>query len=334
MYRLIVEHIIRRILQEEEFTNLNVKSFIDHENRTNKFIDYLNSNTPITFKGEEPKIITSVEILRKGEKEPTSYDPKSQSNELKTILPDLKAGDRLFLIDVDGKAHSITAVSKTIDLGGRGKGGSLKAEKKAFASLQEQFSNIELPITLTIAEEKFEGVDGVVNVKENQKADFAFTINKRPAIFVSYKPGSNPRGVILYGGITDLAESSEVQSFIKAVQAKTKSMKEDRTEYGAPVKDLSVANKAMFGSNYGSNFGDNNVQFIVQGDNLQLSGSEKSYTLQASHIIVSGKPPGEGSYEPYYNARYASDRNQFNIQNCRFSVIPVGARKMTLLVLN
>jgi len=334
MYRLIIEHIIRQILQEEEFTNLNVKSFIDHESRTNKFIDYLSSDTPITFKGGEPKKIIRVDILKKGEKEPVEYNPKTQADELKAILPDLKVGDKLYLVDEEGKAHSITTVSKTIELGGKGKGGSLKAERKALSSLETQFNNIKTPITLIIAGQEFKEVDGVVNVKENQKADFAFTVNKKPTIFVSYKPGLSPKDIILYGGITNSVESPEVQAFIKAVRTKTNSMKENRIEYGAPVKDKSVADKAMFGSNYGSDFGENNVQFIIQGDNLQLVGSRESYTLKANHIITSGNPPAEGGYEPYYNARYANDRNQFGIQNCRFTIVPAEARKVTSLVLS
>lgn len=334
MYRLIIEHIIRRILQEEEFTNLNVKSFVDHTDRTKKFVDYLSSYSPITFRGGEPKKIIRVDILKKGEEKPTEYNPKDQANELKVILPKLEAGDKLYLVDDKGKAHSITTVSKTADLGGLGKGGSVKPERKAIASLQKQFEGINTPITLTIAGQKIEGVDGVENVTENKKADFAFTVNKKPAIFVSYKPGSNPRSIILYGGITDVKDDPEVQSFIKAVQAKTNSMREDRTGYGAPVTVKAVQEKAIFGFDYGSGFGLNNVQFVIQGDDLQLIGSDNNYTLQAGHIIISGDVPTEGGYEPYYNARYANDRNQFGIQNCRFSVIPAGARKFTPLNLS
>jgi hypothetical protein len=334
MYRLIIEHIIRSLLQEEEFTNLNVKSFVDHKDRTNKFVDYLSSSTPITFKGGEPKKIITVRIKRKGETEPIDYDPIAQANELKAILPKLEVGDKLYLVDDQKKAHSITTVSKTTELGGKGKGGSLKVERRVIANLQAQFEAIGTPITLSIAGQDFEGVDGVVNVKENQKADFAFTVNKQPAIFISYKPGSSPRDIILYGGLTKSVQSSEVQAFIEAVQAQTKSMKENRIEYGAPVKDQEVAQKAVFGSNFGSDFGDNNVQFLVQGDNLELAGSDESYTLKASHIITSGELSVEGGYEPFYNARYANDRNQFGIQNCRFGIIPAGARKATPLSLS
>jgi hypothetical protein len=318
MYRLIIEYIIRQILQEEEFTNLNVKSFIDHTDRTEKFVNYLSSDTPITFKGGEPKKIIRVDILKKGEKKPVEYNP----------------GDKLYLVDDQNKAHSITTVSKTTELGGLGKGGSVKPERKAIASLQKQFESINTPIALTIAGRKIEGVDGVQNVAENKKADFAFTVDKKPAIFISYKPGSSPRSIILYGGITDVKDDPEVQSFIKAVQAKTGSMKEDRTGYGAPVTVEAVQEKAIFGSDYGSSFGLNNVQFVIQGDDLQLVGSDSNYTLQANHIIASGEVPTEGGYEPYYNARYANDRNQFGIQNCRFSIIPAGARKFTPLDLS
>lgn len=329
MYRLIIEHIIRHILQEEEFTNLNVKSFVDHESRTDKFVKYLSSGTPITFKGVEPRVVVSVKIQKKGEKKPTEYDPKDQANELKSELPKLEAGDKLYLVDEKGKAHSITTVSKTRELGGKGKGGSLGPERRALASLQSQFEQIQTPITLVIGSEKFERVDGVVNVKENQKADFAFTVNSKPAIFISYKPGSNPRGMISYGGITKEQNIEEVQQFISKVKAETSSMKENRVEYGAPVLDPVVQKKVLYGYQEGE-FGINNVQAIVQGDNLELVKTENSYTLNASNVFNAPSIP-EGDYAPYYNARYASDRSQYGIQNCRFGVIPVGARKMEIL---
>lgn len=328
MYRLILEHIIRHILQEEEFTNLNVRSFVDHESRTNKFVDYLKSNTPISFKGGEPKTITSVEILKKGEKNPTSYNPKTQSDELKAVLPDLKAGDKLHLIDTEGKAHSITTVSKTVDLGGLGKGGSTKPEQREIANLQKQFEEINAPITLIIGGQKFKGVDGVVDIRPNQKADFAFTINKVPAIFISYKPGSSPKDMISYGGITKEVNIEEVRRFIEAVKSKTSSMKNERVEYGYPVEDLEVIKKVVYGFEYKEGAaGENNVQFLVQGTGLKLvSNNDNNYTLEASHILKAPTVP-TGAYTPYYNARYANDRNQFGIQNCRFTVVPFGARK-------
>lgn len=348
MNRLILEYIIRQILQEEDYLPLKKKSFVDHPDRTRLFVDKLEKGDPIDLTNGQTVTIPRVDINKETFVEKPEKIKKNEPDtvarpfkDLLNILPTLTTSSKItFYNGLDPKkatSYKINAFAKTSELGGLGKGGSLKAERRAFESLQKQFESIKTPITLIIAGQEFLKVDGVENVAENKKADFAFTINKKPAIFISYKPGSSPRDVIFYGGITSVKNNQEVQAFIEAVRAETKNknLKENRVEYGAPVKESEVINKTMFGSDYGRpEFGKDNVQFIIQGDNLQLKESKESYTLEASHIIVSRKAPNEGGYVPYYNARYANDRNQFNIPNCRFSVIPAGARKFKVLNLS
>lgn len=327
MYRLLFEYLIRTILSEEEFTNLNVRSFADRDTRTNTFVDALKNNTPLTLaRGEDKVVVDKVQIIWKDPKQEQNYmvDSNEDMSKLKQDLPKLKSGDKLFLF-VGSKRYSITAIAKTTELGGKGKGGTLKPERAAIANLQKQFDDIGKPVTVILGGEEYPGITGVINVKENQKADFALVAGDTPVIFISYKPGSSAKDVISYGGVTGAnADVPEVADFIAAVKSKVTDFKGLGYEFGVPLKDESVALKAIYGSNFGGDYGINNVQALMQGD-IKLTPKGDVYDLTSSHTLISPTIP-DGPYEPYLNARFAGDRNQFGIQHCRIGVVPKGAR--------
>lgn len=319
MYRLIFEHIIRALL-EEEFLPLQKRSFADRETRTNLFVDKLKSKSPIDLTNGEQVIIDKVTI---------NGDEYTQENfeDLKKVLPTLTGKDTIKFFKGD-KGYNITAFAKTTELGGKGKGGTLGPERKVLSTLQKQFEEIGGPITLKIGDESYSGITGVQNVKENQKADFVFT-GDRP-VYVSYKPGSGPKDMISYGGITKIgAQSKTVVDFINAVKGKTSSFKDHKVEYSIPLDpevDRELILKAMYGSQIGGAPGENNVQVLLQGSNISLKKeSDGVYSLSYSHAISQPQIP-KGGYAPVLNARYASDRNQFGIQYCRVGIIPAGAR--------
>lgn len=325
MNHLLLEFLIRQILSEEGFTSLNVRSFKDRADRTDKFVDALATGHPLPLKkGEESVVVSKVEITKDGET--TSYDPKTQAKELKAILPTLTSGNKLYLYDESGKRYSITAVAKTKELGGKGVGGTLGPERAAIASLEKQFQEIGKPITVTLGGESYEGITGVTNVKENQKADFALVNDKGPVLFVSYKPGNSVKDIISYGGITgESAKTEEISKFIDAVKKQATDLKGLGYEFGVPLTDKSVALKAIYGSDYGADYGINNVHALMQGD-VKLTPNGGSYELKSNHTILSPTIP-DGEYSPMLNARFAGDRNQFGIQHCRMGVVPQGARK-------
>lgn len=326
MRHLILEYLIKRLLSEEEFTSLNVRSFQGgaHATRTNKFVELLKNKTPLPLKKGESVVVDKVEIVKGGEK--MEYDPVNDSEELKQVLPDLKSGDKFYLYS-GGDRYSITAVAKTKELGGKGKGGTLGPERAAIANLQKQFEEIGKPITVKFGGTSYDGITGVVNVKENQKADFALTRGDTPAIFISYKPGSSVKDVISYGGLTGTsADNEDVKAFIKAVQDKVSDFEGLGYEFGVPLTDESVALKAIYGSQFGGDYGINNVQALMQGNVRLEKKSDDVYELVSDHTIIAPTIPS-GEYAPFLNARYAGDRNQFGVKHARFGVVPMGARK-------
>lgn len=331
MYRLILEYLLRAFLREDGFTALNVRSFQDRADRTDKFVNALKDKKPLTLvKGGDPVVVTSVEIIKKG-KDKEMYDPIKQAEELKQVLPTLVSGDKLYLYAGDTK-YSITTVAKTAELGGKGKGGTLGPERAAIKALQEQFDQIGTPIKVAIRGAEgtvYSGITGVVNVKENQKADFALAAGTAEKVFISYKPGSSVKSVISYGGITEKSSTShdEVAAFVKAVKERVSSFKGLGYEFGVPVKEPIVAQKAIYGKDFGSGeYGINNVQALMQGNVRLVQEKDDLYILESDHTVLSPTIP-DGDYTPYLNARFAGDRNQFGIENCRVGVVPMGARK-------
>lgn len=326
MYRLLLEKLIKDLilLQEEEYTKLGIKSFQDHESRTNVFIDALKSGKPIPLGAKGSTVVKQVIVKQSGVE--ATYDPKKDSTKLAQILPTLSKGDRLMLVGDDDKTYKITDVDKTIELGGKGKGGTLGPERAAVESLSKQLANIGEPITISFGGKTYKGIDGVRSVAGNRKADFAFTSGDTEVIFVSYKTGTTVKDIIFYGGITGVADSPEISAFIEAVKAKTPDFKGHGVEYGAPITDDNAILKTLYGSNYGTGTPNaNNVQAILQGD-LQLSKKGKVYTIESDFEILPPTIP-DGPYEPYLNARYAKDRNQFGIGHCRITMIPKDSRK-------
>jgi len=327
---LVMEDIIKLLLSEEDYVSLKKKSFTDRPDRTGLFVKKLEKRSPIDLTNGNKVVIHKIVIdddvfVKK------PAEGERPFKDLVAVLPTLTTRSKITFYDnlkaEKANAYKISAFAKTPELGGLGKKGTTKPEQREIANLQKQFEDIDGSITLIIDGERFENIDGIADVRANRKADFAFTSNREPVIFISYKPGSSPKDMISYGGITKEAKIKEVEAFINAVKSKTSSMKDTRVEYGYPVQDPEVIQKVLYGFQYNEETaGENSVQFLIQGTSLKLEEENGVYTLKASHILKAPEIP-TGEYAPYYNARYANDRSQFGVQNCRFTVVPFGARK-------
>jgi hypothetical protein len=317
MYRLIIEHIIRRILQEAEFTNLGIGSFrgASHKSRTDKFVEYLSSDepTPITFKDGRAKIITGVEIIKKGETEPTYYDPKTQAKDLKLVLPDLKAGDRLYLIDTDKERHSITTVTKTPELGGKGKGyqrGS-EAEATEIANIQKQideFNTDKKGISIIGAGDNIVGIGPVEGM---QKADFKFVDEAGNA--VAYIQHKSPKHQQMSGvGRDPIRQFDEVKEFTQRVYKLVNNSPDKRLEKPEwkLIEDVELKKLAIYGN---PQEGPKGVQFYCIGPMELKSLGENRFELsvpQGKGYVFTGDQIPQGDEAPTLVATYRAGRNQ------------------------
>ena len=313
MYRLIIEHIIRRILQEGEFTNLGIGSFrgASHQDRIDKFVNFLANGTPIPLKKGESSVINKVEITKDGET--TTYDPTTQSEELKQILPTLKAGDRFYLYDKKGLKHSITTVTKTPELGGKGKGHQRGSgiEAAEIANIQKQIDEFKPEqggITIVGAGD---GIVGIEKVEGMQKADFKFVDEQGNAVaYIQHKSSKHQQmsGI----GREPIKNFEEVQKFAQEVFDIVDKSPEKRLKgpYSKAIADPELKKLAVYGN---PQEGPKGVQFYCIGSMQLKSLGDNKFKLTVpegeGHVFTGSEIP-EGSEAPTLVATYRAGRNQ------------------------
>jgi hypothetical protein len=236
MYRLIIEHIIRRILQEEEFTNLGTGAFRGRPGRVNTFLNKLGHkkgvNPEFTLKDGNTVSFTDAKIIKSSptvgsgdEKKPKvefifSEDPA----EFGTQLEKLGRGDKLSLTGSDGKTYKVSDIAKTTELGGLGKGAQrgAKSEKTQATTIKGALENgpIDLKIIdVTRNEHTLKDVSDFISAGKNTKADFKF-VTAEGDVYVQTKDESHQQleGVVR----SNFARDPEGHELIKELGRKTK----------------------------------------------------------------------------------------------------------------
>ena len=309
---LIFEHFIKQLL-ENEYTSLGIGSFrgVSHADRVDKFVNYLANKTPIPLKKGESSVISKVEITQN--KETTSYDPATQSEELKQILPTLKVGDKLYLVDDDGKKHSITTVTKTPELGGKGKGyqrGS-QAEASEISNIQKQIDEFNTDGKGISIVGAGDGIVGIQKVEGVQKADFKFIDAQGNA--VAYIQHKSPKHQQMSGiGRKPIRDFEEVQAFARKVFDIVNKSPEKRLKgpYSEPVRDSELKKLAVYGN---PQEGPKGVQFYCIGPMELKSLGEGAFKLTVTKgegsVFTGDEIPG-GNEAPTLVATYRAGRNQ------------------------
>lgn len=310
MNRLLLEILIRSILSEEGFTNLSVRSFrgASHKARTDKFVDYLQSGHPIPLKkDDESVVVKKVEVVKSGES--TTYDPTTQADELKAVLPELGSGDKLYLYDESGKKHSITAVAKTTELGGRGKGNVAGGdiESKQETAMKAKLEGKVVTLLATDAEGKqhsYEKVNGFQRIPGNKKADFKFTTQTEKDLYVQHKDPSHQQLAGVVRGA--LSGDDQVEAFVKKVYDEVKANGPLKKRMVEPITDPTKQLLAMYGTADGS-FSENAVQMYCIGDMGLEDVGENQMKLTANKIYIYPELPANDPI--VLAATYRSGRN-------------------------
>ena len=321
MNHLLLELLIRQILSEEGFTSLNVRSFRgdSHDTRTSKFVDYMKKGTAIPLKkGEDSVVVKSVEVIKGGKS--TTYDPITQADELKVVLKGLGSGDKLYLYDgevVDedgvskpsGEKYSITAVAKTTEFGGRGKGnvagGGIEAKQET--EMKAKLEGKVVTILVSDAEKKqhsYKKVNGFDRIPGNKKADFKFTTETEKSIYVQHK---DPKHQQLAGVVRGaLSGDDQVQAFIEKVYEEVKANGPLKKRMIEPITDSTKQLLAMYGTANGS-FSENAVEMYCIGDMKLEDIEEGIMKLTANKIYIYPELPADDPI--VLAATYRSGRN-------------------------
>lgn len=197
-----------------------------------------------------------------------------------------------------------------------------EGESKQETNIQQQIKDFGHSITLEVVDAEgkkhtFRNIDGFIKVTGNKKADFAFTVNQKPTIFLQHKSPAHQQ----MSGITKFnrEEYTEIDTFIKSVAGAVKNSPTGRLNkpMSQEITDTNLKVVAVYGSQNGTADG---VQLYCIGD-LELKGEGAVKQLTANEIYVYPEIPA-GSNTPILGATYRKDRNQYGIPNVRFGIYP------------
>lgn len=315
MYRLIFEHIIRTLL-EEEFTSLNVRSFRGRENRLKVFLNALKAGTPIPLTSGESAVIKQIEILKKGAKEPlpafTDFKSEEGIEELKDALRDLNSGDKLYLTDAGDRKHSITAFAKTAELGGKGKGfqRGTEGESLEVSNLQKEIDTKGggEGVTIQVGDETYPSIVKVEKVPGFKKADFRLIDSKGNAvIFIQHK---SPQHQQMSGvGREPVKSFPEVEKFTREVYDLVQKSPNKRLEkpYAKPIQSEELKTYAIYGVIDSKG---NGVQLYSIGTLSLKSVGENKYEIVSTGGTYTYPQPLPAEDTPTLVATYRGGRNQ------------------------
>jgi hypothetical protein len=205
----------------------------------------------------------------------------------------------------------------------------LPSDRNERDQLRQINSQIKSPIALIINGERFKNVVGFVGGKGGQKSDFVIVNTQGREIgWISYKSGKTSTSFQQYAGLTErskLDNHPEVKKFHDQVESKAKELKEQNISVWKPIKDKDLKRKSVFGYDYGKKNGENNVDFLIQG-NLVLQETNNGYILKSTGgLIVRNGDLSKLSkeYEPTLGVRPAeASRKYVKVQGLRGGIWP------------
>ena len=305
MYRLIIEHIVRGVILEARSQSLTRKvrdAIVASDTSHIKAAQKPNRVFAPDLSTED--LINKIEALYKVDVK--VIEPKQTGSE-SSKFPTLE-------FNVEDTTVKIVH-AKGIIAGAEG-------EFKQETTIQQQIKDFGYSITLEIVDTQgkkhtFKNIDGFIKVAGNKKADFAFTTNQQPTVFLQHKSPVHQQ----MSGITKFSQEDypEIDTFIKDVAEVVKSSPTGRLDkpMSREIIDPELKVSAVYGSQNGTADG---VQIYCIGD-LGLEGEGATKKLTANKIYVYPELP-EGLDTPIIGATYRRDRNQYGIKNVRFGIYP------------
>jgi len=226
---------------------------------------------------------------------------------------------------------------KTPEFGGRGQGFGTRDEDEALTSLKKQ-----------IEERKEKEGKQSIRIRTNRKTYDIATAESTPGtpksdfhlldplgkevVWVSHKAGRLPRDVQQWGGISQRSEPKifahkETQKFINDLKKEYPKGLPRATTLMRKIKDDKLKNMSVYGNEFGSQLGRQNVSVLLQGP-VKLVNRGSFYVFDSNVIHTNGDVLS-GGYEPVFAAIYKGDRNDAGVIGTRIVIMSITGRKMT-----
>ena len=306
--------VIPKDMQDIEEATLS-RDQLNKRNNMDVFIQKLANKEPFVGVGQtEPTIVL--------EPDPEALEQMRQGN-----IPTAFKG-------IDGKLYKLSQLEKTAEFGGKGTGFGTRIEDAELASLQAQLADLKgnnPEITIRVGDRDVSVAD-VVTTPGTPKSDFHFIDSKGNSVaWVSHKDGSAATHFGQWGGMSDREMlpvynanpdvKAEVAQFIQDIKALVGDEMPRATTIARPASEL-FQMISIYGNGFGGARGSQNVDVILQGP-VTISNGQ----LVAPNMHSNGEPV-KGAFEPAMMAMYKGDRSNFGIKGSRFSMYPIGGRKV------
>ena len=276
------------------------------------------------------KLANSEPFVAVGQTEPTIVlepDPEALEQLRQGIIPPVFKG-------ADGQEYRLSQFEKTAEFGGKGTGFGTRKEDAELASLKAQLEELKgnnKEINIQVGDRTVSVAD-VVTTPGTPKSDFHFIDSQGESVaWVSHKDGSQANHFGQWGGMSDREMlpvynanpdvKAEVAQFIKDIKQLVGDEMPRATTIARPASDL-FQMISIYGNGYGGNRGPQNVDVVLQGPVTLSNG-----VLVAPNMHSNGEPV-KGAFEPAMMAMYKGDRDNFGIKGARFSMYPIGGRKV------
>jgi hypothetical protein len=244
-------------------------------------------------------------------------------------------GNSVLLPTKGGNNIKLTSLYKDSEFSNRTQNTTIKQDLEVYSlshKIEEIKKKTNKPYVDVRVSEKIYRVVSVISSPFGYKSDFHFMDTEGNAVLhISHKYGNSPRDFQQWSGTSRrfqkaIFDHPETISFISALQGMGNELPRAST-VARRIKDNTLKQLAIYGTDFGSEFGLNNVEAVLQGS-LSLKNIGDCYMLIASHHGLRNPVVPSESYEPVFLAVHKKDRSDHGIKNARVTINPLGGRSI------
>jgi hypothetical protein len=322
-------------------SNLSLSELKKRPGRIETLVSKLVDGTPFELSAGSKMVgANSLRVYEKNVLIP--FTPKKKNDaQFKALIDFLskKATSTHKIFISDGKKeYPLSSLLKNHEFGGKGAGGSLQAEEHAIKqtreSIEEAIKENKGPITIKCESKIYKDIVGVEKTNGTPKSDFhLIDVTGQAVIWISHKDGSRAKDFQQWGGISERKEPKifkhkETQKFISDLKNTYPNGLPPATTIYRHIIDKELKMLSVYGNEYGSKLGEQNVTVLLQGP-VSLKKSGKNYILKSNHEHFNGDSVDGDGYDPVLMAIYKGDRSDAGVKGTRIVISPVGGRKGT-----
>lgn len=245
--------------------------------------------------------------------------------------------------DIKGSSAGGTIVNGTTILVKPKKGvSSVHYENDEINSINNQLKNIMNQYGFDYVPFKFKNkIYNIVECHKTQgtpKSDFhLIDTNGKEVLWISHKAGKTPKDFQQWSGISKAEPKIFNHPEVKLLSKDVLKMFPDKkmpnaTTIARKIKDDKLKKMAVYGSDFGLNYGRQNVNYVLQG-NIKIVPQTGSlnYTLKANNTHINGDDI-TGGFEPVFMIIYKGDRDNLGLKGARAGILPIESRKINMII--